>query len=94
MSDQPESFMRIVIKEFLGVGNWRWSFTNDRICGICRVQFEICCPNCDNPEAQCPIAWGRCSHAFHLHCVLKWLDTEHANNKCPICRQNWELRVY
>jgi hypothetical protein len=39
-------------------------------------------------------AWGRCSHAFHLHCVLKWLDTEHANNKCPICRQNWELRVY
>jgi len=36
--------------------------------------------------------WGRCAHAFHMHCIVKWLTTKGNNQQCPMCRQEWQFR--
>ncbi len=28
-----------------------------------------------------------CHHAFHLHCIWKWLETDTSRGLCPMCRQ-------
>ena len=33
--------------------------------------------------------WGKCNHAFHMHCILKWLETQQT---CCMCRRPWEFR--
>lgn len=30
--------------------------------------------------------FGKCSHEFHLHCIMKWLQD---NDGCPSCRRPW-----
>ncbi|AOA63884.1 Catalytic core subunit of the Anaphase-Promoting Complex/Cyclosome (APC/C) [Komagataella phaffii GS115] len=38
----------------------------------------------------CP-AIGSCHHSFHMHCILKWLDTDTSKGLCPMCRQIFTL---
>ena len=33
--------------------------------------------------------WGQCRHCFHLHCMIKWLQTESSNQACPMDRRPW-----
>lgn len=45
----------------------------------------ICLSGC---KADMPEVWRvlpRCKHGFHVHCILKWLET---NETCPICRDS------
>lgn len=35
------------------------------------------------------IVWGECSHIFHMHCLLKWLETESSKQQCPMDRRPW-----
>ena len=35
--------------------------------------------------------WGKCTHCFHMHCILKWIESEQARDQCPMCRQHWEF---
>ena len=37
----------------------------------------------------CPIAWGKCKHYFHRHCIEKWLKTRHI---CPLDNGVWEYQ--
>ena len=62
--------MKVKIKRWHGVATWRWD-VNDERCGICYTAFEACCPDCHIPGDDCPPVWGRCSHAFHMHCIMK-----------------------
>ncbi|CAM9571644.1 unnamed protein product, partial [Phaeothamnion confervicola] len=73
------------------VAVWDWG-VNDEVCGICRNPFEACCPNCSLPD-DCPPVWGQCTHAFHMHCILQWLDSQadSRTQQCPYCRRDWEL---
>lgn len=33
--------------------------------------------------------WGQCTHVFHMHCLLKWIDTESSKGQCPMDRREW-----
>jgi RING-box protein 1 len=35
---------------------------------------------------ECPVAWGECNHAFHKHCIQKWLQTRKV---CPLDNKGW-----
>jgi len=38
------------------------------------------------------IVWGQCSHCFHIHCIMKWLNSQHVHQLCPMCRQEWKFK--
>lgn len=83
--------MRVKIVEMRPVGVWQWAdiSQDDSICGICRAPFEATCPTCANPGLNCPPVTGECTHSFHEHCILKWLEVQKPKQKCPMCRQNF-----
>jgi anaphase-promoting complex subunit 11 len=66
---------------------------DEPICGICRQPFDATCPSplCLIPGDTCPPVFGACFHAFHLHCITKWLDTQPDESKkqCPMCRADF-----
>jgi hypothetical protein len=35
------------------------------------------------------VVWGQCTHVFHMHCLLKWLNTESSKEQCPLDRRPW-----
>ena len=71
----------------------------DDVCGICRAPFDMTCPRptCLVPGDACPPVWGACTHAFHMHCIVKWLEMsasgseEARKQECPMCRTAWEF---
>ncbi|KAK6350983.1 ubiquitin-protein ligase Anaphase Promoting Complex [Orbilia javanica] len=83
--------MKVKIKEWHAVATWRWDMPEDEVCGICRVDFDGCCPNCKYPGDDCPLIVGKCQHSFHLHCILSWINQESAKGLCPMCRQKFEV---
>lgn len=83
--------MKVKIKCWNGVATWLW-VANDENCGICRMAFNGCCPDCKVPGDDCPLVWGQCSHCFHMHCILKWLNAQQVQQHCPMCRQEWRFK--
>ena len=83
--------MKVKIKKWTAVATWHWT-ANDENCGICRMQFDGCCPDCKIPGDDCPLVWGRCTHVFHMHCILKWLNSQQLQQLCPMCRQEWHFK--
>ena len=61
-------------------------------CAICRNHLMEPCIECQPnamgniPSEECIPAWGVCNHAFHLHCIRRWLKTR---NACPLDSTNW-----
>ena len=37
--------------------------------------------------------WSKCEHAFHMHCIVKWLQAQNVRQQCPMCRRDWEYRA-
>ena len=84
--------MKVKILDWHAVTFWHWDFAthgySDDLCGICRAAFDGTCPNCKYPGDECPIVLGdECTHNFHLHCILKWLEQDDLKGLCPMCRQ-------
>lgn len=38
--------MKVKIRHWNGVASWTW-VANDENCGICRMPFNGCCPDCE-----------------------------------------------
>lgn len=68
----------------------------DGCCPTCKVPGDDC------PLSKCLIAtcynlltlitsavWGKCSHVFHMHCLLKWINTASSKQQCPMDRKPW-----
>lgn len=83
--------MKVKILQWHGVASWTWD-AQDETCGICRMAFDGCCPDCKLPGDDCPLIWGACNHAFHLHCILKWVNSQTSQAHCPMCRREWQFK--
>uniref|UniRef100_A0A6N2MX30 Anaphase-promoting complex subunit 11 n=1 Tax=Salix viminalis TaxID=40686 RepID=A0A6N2MX30_SALVM len=83
---------KLLIQErWHAVASWTWD-AQDETCGICRMAFDGCCPDCKLPGDDCPLIWGACNHAFHLHCILKWVNSQTSQAHCPMCRREWQFK--
>ncbi|KAJ4827828.1 ubiquitin-protein ligase Anaphase Promoting Complex [Turnera subulata] len=80
-----------ICTEWHAVASWTWD-AQDETCGICRMAFDGCCPDCKLPGDDCPLIWGACNHAFHLHCILKWVNSQTSQAHCPMCRREWQFK--
>ncbi|KAL0927993.1 hypothetical protein M5K25_002223 [Dendrobium thyrsiflorum] len=84
--------MKVKIVKWHAVASWTWD-AQDETCGICRMAFDGCCPDCKFPGDDCPLIWGACNHSFHLHCILKWVNSQTTQPHCPMCRREWQFKA-
>lgn len=40
-------------------------------------------------SGDCFAAWGVCNHAFHMHCIQRWLKNRQV---CPLDSKEWVLQ--
>lgn len=56
--------MKVNYNSISGVGVWRWNLRGgseveeeeEDVCGICRVVYDGCCPDCKIPGETCPLS--------------------------------------
>ncbi|CUT99622.1 RING box protein [Echinococcus multilocularis] len=76
---------------------WSWDVMHDT-CVICRNAMMSLCIHCQakigtNPlDEICAVAWGVCNHAYHLHCIKRWLESS-AHPRCPLDNSEWEFSM-
>ena len=44
--------------EWSTVATWKWNVKDEEACGICRMAFDGCCPDCKMPGDDCPLGMG------------------------------------
>eukprot|EP01121_Diplochlamys_sp_Union-15-3_P005206 TRINITY_DN1553_c0_g2_i1.p1 TRINITY_DN1553_c0_g2~~TRINITY_DN1553_c0_g2_i1.p1 ORF type:complete len:114 (-),score=9.99 TRINITY_DN1553_c0_g2_i1:95-409(-) len=82
---------KFTIIKWNAVALWTWT-PSVSCCYICRnLLMENCivCQASDIPAEECTVAWGICNHAFHHHCITRWLRIR---DSCPLDDTAWEFQ--
>lgn len=88
----PNGKPNLELKKWNAVALWSWDIRVD-YCAICRNHIMHLCIECQADQKKfsnesCCVAWGVCSHAFHHHCISRWLKTRKV---CPLDNQEWHF---
>ena len=66
-------------RSWTGVATWTW-VANDENCGICRMAFDGCCPDCKLPGDDCPLGETKTWDIFHTNYARLMLELLQRNH--------------
>lgn len=92
---EPKKKQRFEVKKWTAVAFWSWDIVVET-CAICRNHLMEPCIECqpnsiNNLTEDCIAAWGVCNHAFHLHCIQRWLKSRAV---CPLDNKDWTFQKF
>lgn len=92
---EPKKKQRFEVKKWTAVAFWSWDIVVET-CAICRNHLMEPCIECqpnsiNNSLEQCIAAWGVCNHAFHMHCIQRWLKSRPV---CPLDNKDWTFQKF